>query len=381
VEKIFVGFDSAWGAKNRGAIADLVLNDGISPSLTLKSSPIAVSWKDAISRISSYDHCELCAMAIDQPICVSNIGSCRPVERNLAGALMGDFGCGAHSSNLTNPCWAPGAQIWGFLSELSTRGYRHEPMAVPGAPGGKFYFECYPHPAILGLFHLPRILQYKVHHNNDLAWDELLNHLLGLKTADFPIMDIDSFVRPNLPRTKPTEDMLDALLCAYVAAYWWRYGTTRSTMIGDLSSGYMVTPHTNEMRQRLVRQFGASINVEGLACSLSAGSAPSVAQLPPPVPGQPENLDPEPLIDWQPALLTATDPANLWRTSNGALCDVPTGGHTHANPGRRSFHIVRRYALCADSTSLWAAMWRNIRKADGTLIVGKIGLEAQAQRK
>jgi hypothetical protein len=65
--------------------------------------------------------------------------------------------------------------------------------------------------------------------------------------------------------------------------------------------------------------------------------------------------------------------------SVGPLCGIATGGHTHDDPGPRSLRIVRRYALSTDSTSLWAAMWRNIRDADGTLIVGDIGATLAAR--
>jgi hypothetical protein len=65
--------------------------------------------------------------------------------------------------------------------------------------------------------------------------------------------------------------------------------------------------------------------------------------------------------------------------SAGALCGIQTGGHTHRSLGPRSLRVVQRYALSADSTSLWAAMWRNVREAEGTLIVGEIGRELSAR--
>ena len=60
--------------------------------------------------------------AIDQPVCVANESGCRPVEADLARSLMADFGCGAHSSNLSNPCWAPYCSDLG--SSPQTRGER-----------------------------------------------------------------------------------------------------------------------------------------------------------------------------------------------------------------------------------------------------------------
>lgn len=322
MKKIFVGFDSAWGASNSGAICDLVLLEN--GALSLAAAPEMVTWPQAFARVDTYKDTDLCVWAIDQPICVANLTGCRPVERNLSSALMKDFVCGAYSSNLRNPCWTQAAPIWTFLRNLAARGYRHEPMAIPNALDGKFYFECYPHPALLGLFALPRTLQYKVHHGNAAAWQELIESLLTLQTAPFPIANIDSFVKAALPQTKQNEDKLDAIICAYVSAYWWKFGTAKSTLIGDLEHGYMVTPHSDRIMKLLLEAFGQQqINVAGLACSPPATGEVGGATIPPIIQGTGANgppIPPEPDGHWQgPASLCATDPANLWRTSQGAV--------------------------------------------------------------
>src|SRR5437762_7913722 len=115
-EITFSGFDSAWGAHNSGAICDLVLNeDG---SLRLDRDPVIASWDYAIAQAAQTKTGDLHVWAIDQPICVRNATGCRPVEQDLARALMAGFGCGAHSSNLRNPCWQAGARIWEFVRAL-----------------------------------------------------------------------------------------------------------------------------------------------------------------------------------------------------------------------------------------------------------------------
>jgi predicted RNase H-like nuclease len=40
------------------------------------------------------------------------------------------------------------------------------------------------------------------------------------------------------------EDEIDAYVCAYVAEYYWTHGTARCRVVGDLESGYIVTPVT-----------------------------------------------------------------------------------------------------------------------------------------
>ena len=261
----FTGFDSAWSPLNSGAICDLLLEDD---SLRLVGDPIPASWGAAVVRAEREDKADLQVWSIDQPLVVHNKDGCRPVERRLASALMADFGCGAHSSNLGLPAWAEDAPIWSFIRALESKGYQHNPMAIPGAKAGQFYIECYPHPAILGLFDLGRILKYKVHHRNLEDWQELIRLLRSLACAELPICNICSFVEDGLPQNKKNEDRLDSIVSAYVAAYWWKFGIHRSAVVGDLSTGYIVTPHSERTFAALTRVFGVQINPPGAARAL-----------------------------------------------------------------------------------------------------------------
>lgn len=148
MQAVFTGFDSAWGADNTGAICDLVLlEDG---SLHLTSEPARANWASALVRARQDIHADPHVWAIDQPLLVANLTGCRPVERDLASALMADFHCGAHSSNLGMPAWgAP--PVWNLRRVLDEKGYIHDPMGIPEATSGRFYFECYPHAASSGI--------------------------------------------------------------------------------------------------------------------------------------------------------------------------------------------------------------------------------------
>jgi len=46
---------------------------------------------------------------------------------------------------------------------------------------------------------------------------------------------------------KEHEDVLDSILCAYLAFHLWRWGWQQNEMLCDLESGYIVIPrrHTN----------------------------------------------------------------------------------------------------------------------------------------
>jgi hypothetical protein len=55
-------------------------------------------------------------------------------------------------------------------------------------------------------------------------------------------------------------DQVDALIAAYTAAYWWRFGIRRSTMAGDLKTGYIVTPHSARTFTALSGVFHKRLN-------------------------------------------------------------------------------------------------------------------------
>lgn len=135
-----------WYPGKTGAICDLVLER---ESLRIAGPPIPATWDCALTRVAQRSEIDLREWAIDQPLVVSNEQGCRPVDVDLMRALMGDFQVGAHTANLGQPPWQPGAPIRQFLRALEEAGYRHDPMAVPRAISGRFYFECYPHPALI----------------------------------------------------------------------------------------------------------------------------------------------------------------------------------------------------------------------------------------
>lgn len=147
MQAIFTGFDSAWSAANSGAICDLLLEGG---SLQLAAEPVIANWDYAQARARDDRKVDLHVRAVDQPLVVCNEEGSRAVERCLASALMADFGCGAHSSNPGLPPWAESAPVRDFIRALEERDYQYNPMAIPGAGSGRFYFEGYPHPAIPG---------------------------------------------------------------------------------------------------------------------------------------------------------------------------------------------------------------------------------------
>ena len=54
------------------------------------------------------------------------------------------------------------------------------------------------------------------------------------------------------------EDEIDAYICVYVALYYWSHGLVRCRVVGDLGSGYIVTPVTDSLALELDRAGGRS---------------------------------------------------------------------------------------------------------------------------
>jgi predicted RNase H-like nuclease len=53
------------------------------------------------------------------------------------------------------------------------------------------------------------------------------------------------------------EDELDAYVCAYLALHYWTHGLDRNRVVGDLDTGYIVTPAMARQRACLDREWAA----------------------------------------------------------------------------------------------------------------------------
>ena len=47
---------------------------------------------------------------------------------------------------------------------------------------------------------------------------------------------------PETGPTKPVEDQIDAVICAYIAAHFWYWGRERNTVYGANETGFIVVP-------------------------------------------------------------------------------------------------------------------------------------------
>jgi predicted RNase H-like nuclease len=310
---LFTGFDSGWGGRADGAFCDLRMD--AAHVLELMAHPVAVSWDEACHRVSEYARERDHLIAIDQPLVVPNATGARPVDVNLARALMRDYSVGAHVANTNNAaCFGPAAGIWRFLDTLDERGYDHTPFPFDWHLCGRRYFECYPHLAFIGLFSLNRLLAYKTHHKNPESWAKAVELVRSLESADPSIRNIDDFIPPDFDYTKRNEDAIDSIISAYVAAHFWRHGTARNIVLGSLSTGYLVSPVNKALRNALGAVFlEAEINAMGRAArTRPKPTAAEYGHSPPqPHPSQRARQAPS------SATLQCTDTSNIWGNENG----------------------------------------------------------------
>lgn len=196
-------------------------------------------------------------IAVDAPTLIPNTQGMRLPDR-LTHKYFGRYHAGCYPANLSM-AFAQRTVIFGL--ELECRGFAHAP-AIALQQLGRYQIEVFPHPAIVNLFNLQRILKYK----KGRLWERRLEleklHTLILKNLPIsqPSLNFSSPLRfcgvrsatasrlfSEIPTTsvalKAVEDQLDSLICAYVGAHWWYWGWKRNLVLGDATTGYIIIPH------------------------------------------------------------------------------------------------------------------------------------------
>ncbi|MCU0229214.1 MAG: DUF429 domain-containing protein, partial [Bryobacterales bacterium] len=179
-------------------------------------------------------------VAVDAPTVIANPTGMRPADR----AMHQHFGkqhAGAYPANLGS-AFAP--RTTGLGNALLELGFSHADTIQPQVPG-RYQIEVYPHAAMLHLFRLQRILKYKKGSvpERRAGLQEYRSRLMALPMAT-PRLRLQSL--PEVPMTgkaiKAVEDQYDALLCAYIGAWWWYWGAARTYVAGNRDEGYIVVP-------------------------------------------------------------------------------------------------------------------------------------------
>lgn len=248
----FIGIDLGWKSQPSG-LCCLEWIDGQLQLLDLdRKEAIAdiLSWID-----QSVQPDEPAIIAVDAPTLIPNATGSRLPDK-LSHKYFGKYHAGCYPANQNLPF---ADRTINFGLELESRGFAHAPTIEPQKLS-RYQIEVFPHPAIVNLFNLERILKYKKGRLNERRLEllKLQNYLLNTLPSFSPPLHplrlcgslrqaaAASTFLLEIPTTgaalKATEDKLDSLICAYVAAYWWYWGEQRNLVLGDRTTGYIVIP-------------------------------------------------------------------------------------------------------------------------------------------
>ncbi|MEM7794417.1 MAG: DUF429 domain-containing protein [Cyanobacteria bacterium P01_C01_bin.118] len=186
-------------------------------------------------------------VAVDAPTIIPNPTGMRLPDR-LAHKYFGKYHAGCYPANQAS-AFAP--QLLAFGQALTLQGFSHAPSLTPQQPG-RYQIEFFPHPAMVHLFGLSRILKYKkgpiaqrrqqLERLRSLILHHLPHHIPRLASVDLPA------IPERGAALKAVEDQLDSIVCAYGAAHWWYWGKQRNQVLGNLDTGYIVVPAPYDVR-------------------------------------------------------------------------------------------------------------------------------------
>lgn len=237
----FCGLDLAWSQRNASGIAVV---DGAG---RLLASAVVTTDDEIAGWLAPHlDHVQV--VAVDAPLVVPNETGRRPVEAELSAAYQSAY-AGALPSNRGNPLFDPprGARL---ADRFGWRIGTARPVADGESPPS--CIEVYPHPAMVGLFGLDRVIPYKARgkrsvEDRRIALGVLMTHLeaieplaLGTHARWLSLRRVQAAtVRPV--DLKRLEDELDGIFCAHLA-WLWGTGSTALRVWGDEETGFIVAP-------------------------------------------------------------------------------------------------------------------------------------------
>lgn len=242
-----LGIDLAWGERARTGLAALDPGGVLIASTSVVTDDEIAAF---VQRWTSVGPGDGLVAAVDAPLVVPNLTGRRPCEAQVSAAF-GRFSAGAYPANRANPAFAAGPRG----ARLARRfGWSIDPETEM-TPSTTLALEVYPHPAMVSLFGLDRVIPYKLKAGRDLpglraAYARLLDHLettcddvLRLRqSARWAQLRATAAGARRKSELDRIEDEVDAILCAYLA-WLWVHDRPSLTVWGDVRDGYIVTPH------------------------------------------------------------------------------------------------------------------------------------------
>lgn len=254
---IIFGFDSAWtdspGAP--GAICAIAFDAQGKADF---HEPRLVSFSQALEFIDSKRHgYAVSLVALDQPTIVPNATGSRPVDK-VAGSLISFIGGGVQpASRSKRGMFCDDAPVWRFLTSLNAA---QEPIAAQSAAQGHFIVEVFPalalsalHPQFAERHGAPKYNPKNRRKYRSQDW-QAVAHITASTAERLGVVGLAAWAESmaDLPDPrKADQDKLDASICALVGLIWRAGAAASSAMLGDLMSGYMVTPVSDATSKRL----------------------------------------------------------------------------------------------------------------------------------
>jgi len=239
---ILIGLDLAWSSANPSAAVALAW-DGRRARSFLWADRL-FSNEEILGFIGKVAPTGPALLAVDAPLLVPNESGMRPCDRELSRFYRRAKAM-AYPANRRRV--TRGEEL---VSALARLGFSHHAEVEAQKPVRQVV-EVFPHPAMVELFGLPEILQYKARPGRSLEfrWQELSRYqdlLRSLEKAE-PAMEAEEILslQPQGLRgkgLKAREDLLDALFCAYIALYLWYWGPRGYRLFGDEKTGYILVP-------------------------------------------------------------------------------------------------------------------------------------------
>ena len=250
---VFIGLDLAWSPRNRTGAAILQEHTLLAYTGQLGSN------EEILAFVDPYLQGDASAIiAVDAPLRVPNETGSRPCDQALS-ADWRRFEAGALPANRRLLTFA-GAVRGETLVTLLARYYGFVECApLPQQRAGRYLCEVFPHPAHVRFFGLPKTLKYKARpgrsRHERLAEFVRYQQLLGtLHQATPPLFGLDELLAVDLQgmtgrALKAYEDTLDAITCAYTAAYLWHHGPRFTRVYGSIAEGHIMTPLPPDVRE------------------------------------------------------------------------------------------------------------------------------------
>ncbi len=252
----FIGLDLAWSPRNNSAAVVLQAKDGCARWIAYQER--LGDNTEVLAFLHEATGSGPALIAIDAPLIVPNPEGARPVDRQIT-RLFGRYGAGCYPAYRNRPgSCTRGEKI---VAALANWGFVQDPYIQQHAET-RSVFEVYPHPATLALFHLERTIRYKARpgRNLDSQRQELARlreAIANLEHGNPPMLSPREVMERDLSALygsahKRYEDLLDAVICAYIAYYAWHWGPAGYQVYGDTTTGYILVPMSAWMRQRLM---------------------------------------------------------------------------------------------------------------------------------